>query len=95
MALRKPPRVIVHETLFFAAGTGFVAAVSLIHFIARPEMSFSIFYLVPIALVTWFASSNQGLAIAAISAAAWMIAERISAPTSLNGAILFWNAVVR
>lgn len=96
---RKPSRALVqtgvHEVLFFFAATGIVLGVSLFHFYARPEISFSVFYLVPIALVAWFGSGRQGLAVAIISAAAWSAAEHFSTPTELAWTILCWNGLVR
>jgi signal transduction histidine kinase len=78
-----------------ALGLGFVLLLGMIDYLTGPWISFSIFYLIPIALVTWFVNRRVGILISLISATAWLIADLISGVNYLNLAIPYWNAAVR
>jgi diguanylate cyclase (GGDEF)-like protein len=58
-------------------------------------MAFSIFYLVPITLVTVFGSGRLGVAIAAVSGCSYLIAELLSPQPEAVGTVLYWNSFVR
>jgi hypothetical protein len=53
-------------------GIALVIGLGAIGFVSGYEVSFSIFYLVPIALVTWFAGRRYGSAVAMMSAIVWL-----------------------
>ncbi len=69
--------------------------VALLDLVTGTELSFSIFYLIPIFLFTWTINGNFGIAIAFISAGTWLFIEVISAPQSSNSFVYFWNAIIR
>lgn len=58
-------------------------------------MSFSLFYLTPILLVTWFSGRKVGLAICVIGATSWFIADALAQRSDLPAIIRLWNAFVR
>ena len=56
-------------------------------------ISFSIFYLAPVALLSWYMGLVEGIVAALVSAAAWLRADTVAARnTDLMGR--YWNAVV-
>lgn len=67
----------------------------LLDYVSGPQVSIAIFYLLPVGLATWYLSRRAGLVIAFGSAAAWLVADLVTNPLSVNPFILFWNASVR
>lgn len=59
------------------------------------EISFSIFYLLPISIAVWYASRLTGYAISAVSAVVWAVVEHASALPYSQNWILYWNSGVR
>jgi diguanylate cyclase (GGDEF)-like protein len=81
--------------LTVAAGLILVAAVGFIDFLTGPEISLSVFYLVPIGLVSWNPRRWPGAAVAFASSAVWLAAD-VGAGHAYSGpAIPYWNAFVR
>ena len=78
-------------------GTALVglAAVTTLDIVTGYEVSFSLFYLLPILLMAWKRGSRSTLLMAGLSAAAWMVAERMSGREYSHSLIPFWNSVVR
>lgn len=69
--------------------------VAFLDFFTGVELSFSIFYLIPIFLFTWTINGNIGIAVACISAGVWLTIEVISGPQYSNSFVYFWNAIIR
>ncbi len=69
--------------------------VALLDFVTGVELSFSIFYLIPIILFTWSIGGDVGFAVAGISAAIWLFIEVISVPQQSTTFVYFWNAIIR
>ena len=59
------------------------------------ELSFSVFYLIPVAFVTWYVGSGAGYVFAVISAALWFSADRWGGATYSQALIPVWNTIVR
>lgn len=59
------------------------------------EISFSIFYLLPILLVTWYGRKNIGIYFSVISSLEWLIADQLTNPNYSHFTIPFWNMSVR
>jgi len=57
--------------------SGFLFAIFLgvIRYLTEPEFAFSIFYLLPICLITWFVGKWAGILIAILSAVTWFLAD--------------------
>lgn len=84
-----------NQTWITLAGILLVAILGLTDFVTGYEISFSIFYLAPIAFVTWFAGRRAGLAISVLSAIVWLAADVGSGHLFPHVLIPFWNATVR
>jgi signal transduction histidine kinase len=59
------------------------------------EISLSIFYLTPIAIVTWIFGRTQGLWVSTLCAILWLAGERLTGAIYSNNIIPIWNTAVR
>jgi len=59
------------------------------------EMSFSIFYLVPIIIITWASNIWTGISASLLSAITWSAADRMGGHVHSYEWIPYWNAFVR
>ncbi len=76
-------------------GLAFVVCIGIVDIVTGTELAFSVFYLIPIVLVTWFSGRNPGLMISLASAAMWFIADDLAGQTYSLPLIRYWNTVVR
>jgi diguanylate cyclase (GGDEF)-like protein len=72
-----------------------IALVAVIDILTGPEVSFALFYLAPIVLVTWFTGRPLGVATSVLSAIAWSIADAVSGTTYSHPLIRYWNTGTR
>ncbi len=85
-----------HSRVLFAVLTlGLLALVCWLDWITGYEISFSVFYLVPIVVAAWYVGSWPGYAMCVIGAAAWYFVDMGSDHRYSSPAIPVWNAVVR
>jgi signal transduction histidine kinase len=66
-----------------------------IDYLTGPELSFSIFYLIPISLLAWQVGRRAGIAISIVSAASWLAADLLSGRPYAHPTVPYWNTVVR
>jgi diguanylate cyclase (GGDEF)-like protein len=59
------------------------------------ELSFSIFYLVPISIASWYQKRIGGIIISILSSFAWFLVDYSSGHLYSSTAIPVWNAIVR
>lgn len=64
-------------------------------YITGREISFSIFYLLPILLVTWYGNKALGIYFSGISSLEWILADWLTNHLYTHPTIPFWNMVVR
>ena len=76
-------------------GTALLGGVAAIDIATGPELTFSVFYLAPIVLVTWFAGRAWGLAFDLLAAIAWFMADALSGQVYAQPGIQYWNTAVR
>jgi predicted signal transduction protein with EAL and GGDEF domain len=90
-------RMLENKSPFFwiTAGTLLVAGIGIIDTVIGYEFSFSLFYLFPIVLVTWFAGRKLGLSISVVAAISWLIANAVAGQSYSNPIVPYWNTVVR
>ncbi|MEB3213240.1 MAG: GGDEF domain-containing protein [Leptolyngbyaceae bacterium] len=65
-----------------------------IDFAIQFDLSLSIFYLIPVAIATWFLNFQAGMGISLLSTVAWLHADAAAKDASFS-LLLYWNAVVR
>jgi signal transduction histidine kinase len=82
---------VVPLTLLAAAG---VAVIWLVDISTGPDFGFAIFYLIPIALASWWLGRASSVFIAILATGAWIWADLIAHPSVLPSASL-WNGLTR
>lgn len=79
----------------FVIALGLLALVAWLDTVTGPEVSFSIFYLIPVVFATAVVSRRVGQAVAVVSAVAWGSVD-LSTGTPYSAAwIPYWNSLVR
>ena len=81
----------------FIVLSGLVLAVVIagIRYLTGPEFALSLFYLLPICVVTWFAGKRAGVLIAFVSAATWLCADIMMIDAYSRPFIPFLNETLR
>jgi diguanylate cyclase (GGDEF)-like protein len=59
------------------------------------EITFSFFYLIPIAIATWYIDRKTGYVIASLSIAIWIISNYMAGERYTYEIIRYWNAFIR
>ena len=59
------------------------------------ELSFGIFYLLPICIISWFVSRNAGVVASVVCAVLWLVANYLAGERHSNAFVPFWNAFTR
>lgn len=83
------------QILILGAGFLLVAFIWFLDYWTGREISFSIFYLIPISLVTWETGRGPGLVFSMLSAIAWFAADQMAGDQYSNFVIPYWNTMVR
>ncbi len=86
---RRPKGVLVVLAL------GLLLLIAVIDYSTGPDLSFSIFYLVPIALLAWYATASLGLLMCVLATATWFFSDFQSHPDAIAVLVHGWNALVR
>src|SRR5574340_771770 len=69
--------------------------VGVIDYVSGTELSISIFYLLPISLVTWFINRNTGVALSVAGVIIWYSIDFAAGHAYSNPAIPYWNSLVQ
>jgi diguanylate cyclase (GGDEF)-like protein len=84
-----PRRVLI------ATGLVIVGVIGTIDHLTGYEISFSIFYLMPIGLAAWYGNRKLGLWMSVVSATVWLVTDLTAGHTYRYAIIPYWNATVR
>jgi diguanylate cyclase (GGDEF)-like protein len=71
-----------------------ILLIGLIDYLTGDEMEFSVFYLLPIILLTWYGGSIVGLIAAVISAVVYYVVDAVAGRTYSQQYISYWNSAV-
>jgi signal transduction histidine kinase len=66
-----------------------------IDYLTGQELSFSIFYLIPVSLLAWHVGRWAGIVMSIASAASWLVADLLSGYSYTHSTIPYWNTAVR
>lgn len=80
---------------FTAVGFSLVLLFGFIDSLIDYRVSFSIFYVLPVVLVTWYAGIKIGILFSILSSAMWFSAAILSHYQHAPLAIVIWNSIVR
>ncbi|NWG04495.1 MAG: diguanylate cyclase [Syntrophaceae bacterium] len=83
------------KTALIVIAFAILTGVGIVNYLAGPDLSTWIFYLIPIFLVIWFIERWVGIIMSIISAMTWSVAEYASRATYGDETISFWNGVAR
>jgi len=87
----------VSKPVWIGLGFALLGGVASLDYITGVELSFSLFYLLPIALISWAISERLGLVFAILSSCVWILVDLWSGDSN-RAANLFaymWNATAR
>jgi diguanylate cyclase (GGDEF)-like protein len=88
--LSKLPR-----SLLISVASVMVILVGILNHIAGPQLALTIFYMISVALVTWFSERWIGFLFSILSTLTWLIADITSGATYSSSDIPYWNGVAR
>lgn len=71
-----------------------VAAIGLVDYLTGHEISFSVFYLLGVALAVWFVGKGFGALVSVLSVVVWVAGDFANGARFSNMVIPVWNAVV-
>lgn len=83
-----------HRYVSFVWGYCLIFLISYLDFQIHPKISLSIFYLFPVAMVTWFVSREAGFIVSGLSTVAGFLTKFRNDPLASGFLIPFWNATV-
>lgn len=86
---RQPRWAVVAAALVLALLLGIVDALT------GFEISFALFYLLPVCLAAWAAGRGAGALMAVVCVVAWLIADQVAGQAFSQPAVAYWNAVAR
>ena len=69
--------------------------VGIIDYVTGPDMSFGLFYLVPVSFAAWFAGKQMGTFVGALAGVVWLLADVASAPGLVHLGVALWNVASR
>lgn len=78
-----------------ALGLAGVAVIALLDYLTGYELSFALFYVLPISFVAWYAGRSPAVFVSFASAVAWEEANRLAGQTYSSTFVPFWNAATR
>lgn len=78
-----------------AIGLLLALGIGLVDVTTGAELSFSIFYLIPVCLVVWLAGKKPGVFMSSVAAAIWLWADIVGGTLYTSALFPYWNALVR
>jgi predicted signal transduction protein with EAL and GGDEF domain len=87
-------RLSIPRYAIMLAGTALNGVVGVADLLTGHELALSVFYVIPVALVTWSAGLGLGIATSVISSGIWVTAEIADGQYS-SPFMLVWNALIR
>lgn len=84
-----------NKILVVSMGFALIGLIGVLDFLTGYEFSFSVFYLLPIALITWLTSRALGVIASLVSAGFWLWADLGTGHSYSHSFIPIWNSVIR
>jgi len=72
-----------------------VLLLGLIDYLTGPEVAFSLFYLLPVSVITWVVGRTAGVLISIASAGAWLVADLAWDVPNSSPIVHYWNGTMR
>ncbi len=71
-----------------------IVAIGLVDYLTGHEISFSVFYLLGVALAVWFVGRGFGAVVSVFSVAVWVVGDYASGARFTSPLIPIWNAII-
>jgi diguanylate cyclase (GGDEF)-like protein len=84
-----------NKPILILLGFTVIGVIGIIDFLTGYELAFSVFYVLPISLVTWLAGRRFGLLASLTSAVVWFSADIATGHSYSNSFIPIWNTLIR
>jgi len=84
----------LNKPFIIALGFALVGIVGIIDYLTGYEIALSFFYLIPIALVSWFVDRRFGLVMSLVSALVWLIMDVAAGAKYSHFLIPVWNSFI-
>lgn len=81
--------------VLFILGLTLVLIIGLADYWAGPEVSFSLFYFAPVALMTWYGNRWLGLITALASGVTWSASDMLAGAVYTRSFVPYWNTGMR
>jgi diguanylate cyclase (GGDEF)-like protein len=72
-----------------------ILLLGVVDYVSGSEIAFSLFYLIPVAVLAWFTGRGWGMVGCIISAVVWGIADYAAGQIYSHAAIYYWNTGIR
>jgi diguanylate cyclase (GGDEF)-like protein len=79
----------------FSIGLLIIIILGILDYLTGYEISFAIFYVLPVAFASWFSGKNNSIILSIISASVWLYSDLLSGHNYSYYAIPLWNAIMR
>jgi len=83
-----------NKSLIIAIGYIIIGVLGIIDTLTGKELDFSLFYVIPILIVTWHTGLGLGIVFSLISALVWLLSDVLSGNVTLLS-IYAWNTLIR
>lgn len=94
--MRAPAVFDNRSPLFWTlVGTALTLVLGYVDYVTGYELSFALFYLIPVCLVAWYSGRQLGLVISMLGAVVWLTADVASGHTYANPLLHVWNMLIR
>lgn len=80
---------------FVAGGAALVLLIGVLDYLTGPQISSSLFYLLPVLWVTHHCGRTAGMGMAGLATLIWLIADLLPPSVYAHPAIPYWNAAMR
>jgi len=80
------------KTFLITLSLFIVLVLGVIDYQTGEEISIAVFYLVPVALVTWFVGRRAGVFISCVSGVTWLITDWTAGHIYSHPLVLYWNS---
>lgn len=84
-----------NKSLILLSGFSLIGLIGSVDFLTGYEFAFSVFYVIPIAFVTWFTNRQLGLLSALACGGVWLGADLATGHPYSNPFIPLWNTCIR
>jgi diguanylate cyclase (GGDEF)-like protein len=82
------------KPFWIVAGFALIGGVGILDFLTGYELAFSLFYLIPVALIAWLTSRRLGIVASLVSAIVWFIADIAAGSLYSHPFIYVWNTLI-